>query len=162
MPKKSQKALLKQIVQEIRTFCEENTDAAIIKKYAYYFKEGYDGWGLSREIYEAGKIQFIEKYKCALTLDDALDLSDLLFESGKFEEGTFGFSIVLSFQDEFTSATIERIGKWFEGGVQNWAHTDVICGEMISLFYKNNIIKYEDLSSWRDSASKWRTACGAG
>ena len=155
MTKKTQQ-LLNQIVKEIRAFCEQNTDPAVIKKYAYYFKEGYDGWGLSREIYEAGKNQFIETYKEKLTLADALDLSDLLFESGKYEEGSFGFSFVLSFHEEFTPATISRIGKWFEGGVQNWAHTDVICSEVISLFYKNNIIKYEDLSSWRDSSSKWK------
>lgn len=35
--------------QEIKKFLTENADDAIVKKYARYFKEGYDAYGIDKE-----------------------------------------------------------------------------------------------------------------
>ena len=37
---------LETIAEEIRAFCRRNADPALVKKYAIYFKEGYDAYGV--------------------------------------------------------------------------------------------------------------------
>jgi hypothetical protein len=37
-------------IKEIREFCESNSDPEIIKKYSKYFKEGYDGYGIDKNV----------------------------------------------------------------------------------------------------------------
>jgi len=32
----------KELYEDIRGYCRENSDEAVVKKYAKYFKEGYD------------------------------------------------------------------------------------------------------------------------
>jgi hypothetical protein len=39
-------------VKEIREFCESNSDPEIIKKLLRYFKEGYDGYGIDKNVIE--------------------------------------------------------------------------------------------------------------
>jgi len=40
----------KELCEDIRGCCRENSDEAVVKKYSRYFKEGYDAYGLSREL----------------------------------------------------------------------------------------------------------------
>ncbi len=37
-------------IKEIRKFCSNNSDPAIIKKYQGYFKNGYDGYGVDNKL----------------------------------------------------------------------------------------------------------------
>ncbi len=150
------KKKLQTIVGEIRTFCAENGDERVIKKYSRYFTEGYDAYGLTREIYEAQRDKFVEAYKDSLGLDGFLKLGDILIQSGKYEEASFAISFITPYKSEFTAETFQYLGTWLENGICNWGHTDVLCGLLLSHFLENNIVKLDDLSSWRESSSKWK------
>ncbi len=41
--------MVQKIEQEIRQFLKANADEAVVKKYAKYFKEGYDPYGVAGE-----------------------------------------------------------------------------------------------------------------
>jgi 3-methyladenine DNA glycosylase AlkD len=58
--------------------------------------------------------------------------------------------------DQFTPDAFQRIGLWLEHGVRNWAHSDLICGMILSPCLNKRIASLADLSAWRDSASKWK------
>ncbi len=149
-------APLQQVLLEIREFCARNASEAQRKKYAKFFTEGYDAYGVSKDIWEANRTRFYHAYKDRLGLTDFLDLGDLLFESGKYEEGSAAIVSVAEMLAEFTPDAFQRVGRWLERGVRNWAHSDVICGMILSPCLNKQVVGLSDLSSWRASASKWK------
>ncbi len=146
----------KKIVKEIRAFCQTKADEGLVRKYSRYFTEGYDAYGLSKEVFLAEASNLVGKLRGELSLEEALRLGDLLFQSGKYEEGSFAIYIVEAYEDEFTPAVFQRIGTWFEEGVRNWAHTDVLCSKVLSIFFKKGVCGLDDLALWRESPSKWK------
>ncbi len=148
--------ILNNAVTEIRAFCQANADPAVVKKYAKYFKEGYDGYGIGKEVWEANRTRFYDKYRNELGLSGFLKLGNKLFTSGKYEEGSAAIVSVKPFLDSFTPEAFQGIGQWLETGVRNWAHTDVICGELLSPCLKNGVISIAELEGWRQSDSKWK------
>jgi len=151
-----QDQVLRAAVEDIRAFCRANADPKTVAKYAKYFKEGYDGYGISKEVWEANRTRFYEKYRDRLTLDGFLRLGQLLFESGKYEEGSAAIVSIKPLLGQFTAETYQGIGAWLEKGVRNWAHTDIICGDLLSPCLKNGTLAYSELADWRCSASKWK------
>lgn len=80
----------------------------------------------------------------------------MLFATSKFEEGSLAITLTGTFHDEFTQDTFGRFGKWLEKDVRNWAHTDVICGSLLSPLIKRCVVNLADFASWRESPSLWR------
>ena len=65
-------------VKEIREFCESNSDPEIIKKFSKYFKEGYDGYGIDKNVIEKQIDNWKEQWKDEMTIDSYLMLGDEL------------------------------------------------------------------------------------
>lgn len=147
---------LQSIVLEIRQYCEENRDEARVKKYAKFFTEGWDAYGLSAEAFLEQKEKINRKYEKELTLEDYIQLGDLLVKSGKYEEASFAIRLIDIFKDQFQNNHFQEIGSWLEKGICNWGHTDVLCGEVLASFLEKGIAAMDDLSSWRESSSKWK------
>ena len=141
---------------DIRAFCAANANAAQAARYAKFFTEGYDPYGITKEVWEANRLRFYEQYRDRLGLSDFLDLGDILFKSGKYEEASFAITTVLPMRDQFTPETFQRIGGWLECGVRNWAHSDVICGDLLGPCLKSRVANLADMSAWRNSETKWK------
>ena len=144
----------KELCEDIRNYCRANADEAVVKKYSRYFKEGYDAYGLSRDKYEEKVDSLVNDKRINMKL--VLSASRHLVKSGKYEETSFAIRLLSKFSDEFTASTFDEIGKWFEIGIINWGHTDVICGMLISKFFEKNIITLESLSDWRTAKNKYQ------
>jgi 3-methyladenine DNA glycosylase AlkD len=139
---------------EIHSFCESNTDEAKIKKYSRYFKDGYHGYGVPKELYDS-KIRALLDYT-ELTLDLVLQSAPLLMKTGMYEETSFVIALSLHFQNQFTRKTFESIESWFNYGIKNWAHTDYLSGELMFIFFRKGIIDFKDLSKWRKAKNKFQ------
>lgn len=143
-------------LKEIRAFCESNSNPEIIKKYSKYFKDGYDGYSIEQKKFETQRDKWIEQWKSEMTLNNYLDLGDKLIQTGKFEEMSFAISFLQSERQNYTSLTFNRIGKWFDYGISNWATTDVLCMLVLSSFLIDNKISFEKLKEWTKSDSEWK------
>jgi 3-methyladenine DNA glycosylase AlkD len=139
---------------EIIAFCQANADEAIVKKYSRYFKEDYDAYGLTYPLYEA-KVKSIMSDP-GIDLPFVLKTSRLLIPGTKYEETSFALGMVKALKKNYTPETFEEIGYWFSIGIRNWAHTDSLCSEILSVFLLKNIISYKDMSSWRTSSNKFQ------
>lgn len=143
-----------QIFEDIHVYCEANANEAIVQKYARYFKEGYDAFGLTQEQNAALVETLLE--------DPANDLAmvfrtaPLLLKTGKYEETSIALRWLLAFSKQFTKQTFDDFGEWFSIGITNWGHTDFICSEIIHPFLKKKIITYTDLAKWRKAKSKFQ------
>ena len=142
------------LYEEIRSYCRANADEAVVKKYSRYFKEGYDAYGLSREKLEE-KVNSILSDK-SVNMKLVLSVSRSLIKSGKYEETSFAIRLLNEFSEQFTAATFREIEKWFQIGIINWGHTDVICGMLIPPFFEMKIISLEALSDWCTTKNKYQ------
>ena len=144
----------KDLCEEIRSFCRANADDAVVKKYSKYFKEGYDAYGVSREKLDAKVKSLLSNKEINMKL--VLTASRQLVKSGKYEETSFAIRLLKGFSKQFDAGTFAQIEKWFQIGVINWAHTDGICGELISHFLEKDIVQLEALSDWRTAKNRFQ------
>lgn len=147
---------LKDYLSEVRTFLQSNADPKIVEKYSRYFKEGYDAYGVSKEKWDKQKNEWIKEWQEVLGFDGFLRLGDNLIENGKYEECSCAIAFMKPFSELFTEDTYNHFGSWLEKGIQNWAHTDMLCGEILSPMLKNKKVKLTGMISWRESTSKWK------
>ena len=143
-------------IKEIRKFCESNSDPKIIAKYAKYFKEGFDGFGIDSKVLRNQIESWIKKWEDEMTLQNYLDLSDELMKNGRFEEKDLAIHFIKSKKAEYSEDIFYRIGKWFESGISNWASTDVLCMLVLPHFFIENIIGFDKLKEWNNSKSEWQ------
>jgi 3-methyladenine DNA glycosylase AlkD len=143
-----------ELFKEIDNFCRANGDEAIVKKYARYFKEGYDAFGLTLEQSDAKVKSLLEDPGIDLGL--VFRVAPLLLGTGKYEETSFALRLLMAFKNEFSKDTFHAFEGWFDMGITNWGHTDFICSEIMQLFFKKEIITYHDLAKWRTGKNKFQ------
>ena len=143
-------------LKEIRDFCIKNSKQSNIDKYSRYFKDGFDGYGIDQKVYEAQRDLWIADWKKEMTIGKYLELGDKLIQIGKYEEISFAISFLKSERENYIESTFDRIGKWFDYGISNWATTDVLCMLVLSSFFVDKVISFEQLKSWTNSDSEWK------
>jgi 3-methyladenine DNA glycosylase AlkD len=147
---------IRNLRREIRAWCEEHTDPQQAAKYARFFREGWDAWGVhDDESWAERRRQWLEGY-LDLKLGGFLRLGEDLFATGKYEEAGAGIWLVAQHKPHFNKRTLPAIGKWFAAGVNNWAHTDVICGQLLGHLLESCIAPLDSLGPWRTSARKYQ------
>jgi 3-methyladenine DNA glycosylase AlkD len=140
---------------EIVAYCREHSDEALVKKYSRYFKEGvYDAYGLSMELMNVKIKEILNRKDVDFQVIRAT--SELLAKSKKYEEPSFALLFYKSFIKQFDSSVFSDIAIWFETGINNWAHSDSICGELLFPLLKKNIIEYTDLKPWITAKNKFQ------
>jgi len=141
---------------EIRRFCQKKANPELEKKYARYFTEGYDAYGLDQKTFESQRDKWLELWKKDFTINEFIALGDKLISTGKYEEASFAVSFIYSQLENLTADTFERLGRWLEKGIINWAHTDTLSGRALSFFFTNKILEIDALKEWTKSPSKWK------
>ncbi|MBE0661000.1 MAG: DNA alkylation repair protein [Bacteroidales bacterium] len=141
---------------EIQGFFAKHVNLENIAKYSRYFKDGFKGYGIDQKTFEEQKEHWIETWKDEMSLDDYLDLGELLVQTGNYEEASLAIMFVASRREQFTPATFDRLGKWFSLGMDNWANTDVLCMLVLKNFMLDKVIDYPKLASWSIATSEWQ------
>ncbi|MBI5280261.1 MAG: DNA alkylation repair protein [Candidatus Solibacter usitatus] len=143
---------------EIREYCGAHADAAGAAKYARYFKEGYDAWGLAdgkHEFWNAKREEWLKRY-AKLGLKGFLRAGELLFRSGKHEEGGMAIRLVKSFGAEVDAAALPGLERWFAAGIGNWAHVDALCAEVLGPALGAGRVRLKELAGWRESKFRFQ------
>jgi 3-methyladenine DNA glycosylase AlkD len=147
---------VKRLADEIRLYCSEHQNPELAAKYARYFREGYDSWGLmdgKSEVWEDKKREWFERYR-SLGLPGFLRYGAQAFRHGKYEEGALAIQFVARLLDEFDLGHLKEMEKWFDSGVRNWAHADVLCSLVLGPLLERRQIDLKALAGWRES--KWK------
>jgi 3-methyladenine DNA glycosylase AlkD len=145
------------IADEVQRYCQSHADPDRVAKYARYFKEGYDAYGVDFRTEECIQQRRIWSQRLRDHGPAAfLDVGDLLVASGKYEEASFAILFATDHREVYTPEVFRRIGDWFEGGIRNWGHTDVLCSEVLSRFFIDGTVTLSELEPWRASSAKFR------
>jgi 3-methyladenine DNA glycosylase AlkD len=148
------------LVAEINEFGKVNYNEANVKKYSRYFKDGvFDAWGLTQELLY-NKVDEIVSRK-DVDFDFLRIVSKLLVTRPKYEETSFAIVFYRKFSENFSPDTFHDIEKWFETGITNWGHCDVISGDLIFMHLHRKIISYRDLKPWVTAKSKYQRRAAA-
>ena len=142
------------LVRELDRYGTANGDPALVAKYLRYFKEGYNAYGLSHE-------QVMGRTEALLALPEMtpeflMALTPLLVATGRYEMTIIAFRLVQSRKKTWDVRYFETVETWFSAGIHNWAETDVICGELMNLFFKKGLVTTERLEPWRVAENKFQ------
>jgi 3-methyladenine DNA glycosylase AlkD len=144
-----------ELYNEIVVFCRSNTNEELIKKYSRYFKEGlYNAYGLPQHLMENKVKEILDRKD--VDWEVIRETSKLLVSSLKYEECSFAILFYKSFLKKSDKRTFEDLTVWFQTGINNWAHCDSVCGELIFPLLKNNTITLTDLKSWITARNKFQ------
>lgn len=144
------------ILTDIRKFLKANANPEQAKKYEKFFTEGYDAYGIDKDVYIEKAEQLVSDIKENGTAKDIYPLAKELLSTGKYEEASFAVHYAMGFKDQFNKTDFQKLSNWLENGIINWGHTDVLCGEVLGYMILNKVVSYEDMSDWRESPSKWK------
>ncbi|HNX44066.1 MAG TPA: DNA alkylation repair protein [Bacteroidales bacterium] len=142
------------LFNDIRFYCTANASDEMVMKYSRYFREGYDAYGLSLDQLEEKVLDILEHEET--TFDLILKTSRLLVKSPKYEETSFAILLTKAFAKHFTPDIFNEIEKWFENGITNWAHADVISGELLIIFLKKKLVSLQAFENWRTADNKFQ------
>lgn len=145
-----------ELVSTIRSYCQAHADPSKAGKWARYFSEGYDSWGLldkDNPFFTTQRDFWFQQYR-TIGLKGFLDAGAELAKSGKFEEASIATSFVKEFRDEFDEKSLKHLVRWFDGGIRNWAHVDVLCMEVLAPCVKAGRVSLAAIGAWR--VSEWK------
>lgn len=151
------------LVEEIRAYCRTHANPANAAKWQRYFSEGYDAWGFTDRndpIYTTQQSEWMAKY-ADLGVDGFLEAGRSLFGSGKYEEGALAIRLLVPYREEIGGDRLAALAGWFDGGVRNWAHADVLCAELLSPLLAAGRLKERALQGWRTSPHRFQRRAAA-
>jgi 3-methyladenine DNA glycosylase AlkD len=146
------------LIKKIRAYCKAHGNPANVKKYQRFFKEGYDAYGLDVATYEAGIKSLTD---AGVTLKTVLEAAPDLLKSGKYEETSFVLSLIKRSNEKYTSKTFKEIERFFDYGIVNWAHADMLAGDIVPQFILDKIVPLEALEPWQKGENKFQRRVSA-
>lgn len=151
------------LVAAIREYCRVNAQPDKADKWARYFSEGYDSWGLldrDHPIFTAQQEAWAAEFS-GLGVDGFIEAGRELFNSGKYEEGALAIRFLKPYRDQIGESRLAALTAWFDGGIRNWAHVDVLCGEILSPLIESGRLKPAAFSEWRTSPHRFQRRAAA-
>lgn len=146
-----------ELYQEIINFCIKNADENNVEKYSRYFKGGFNGYGIESGLIPNKTQEYKKESWFSIKL--VYEVSKLLIPNEKYELVSFALVLLNEFNKEFDYTTFKNIESWFSIGINNWAHTDGIVQYFFPTLWKKEIIKLQDISSWRKAENKFQRRC---
>ena len=145
------------IAGEVREYCIAHANPDLVRKYAKFFREGYDAYGIDHKDpeWERHRKDWAARLRAAGPAA-YLDAGDILTRTGKYEEASVAILCAAAMRDRYTPAAFTRIGKWFEGGIRNWGHSDAICSLVLGPFLTDGVVDLDAVGAWRTSEFKYK------
>jgi 3-methyladenine DNA glycosylase AlkD len=147
-----------QLAREIQAYCAAHADPEGARKFERYFREGYDAWGMldrNHPFFNEQQAAWSEAY-AGIGLGGFLRVGEILFASGKYEEASISIRFVENLLPQVDAATALSLSRWFEAGLRNWAHADVLCNQLLSPLLRDGRLSAEDLAPWRSSPLRFQ------
>ncbi len=142
---------------EIFSFCEsyffDHENPQLAAKYARYFTEGYDAFGLEEAQLKELRQLIFQNFEP--TVPELASLAYHFFATGKYEFGSLALILLKKHRPRYTRLVYDEIKRCLDDVVENWAHSDLIATKLTPVLLELDIATMEDFASWLSSPSKW-------
>ncbi len=143
--------------KEINNFCEANRNPEQALKCSHFFVEGYsNAYGIQLKTIRLEHKQMVNQHRSELGMSSCLELGGRLIKAGSFEKTNFAILFAGVFPEEYTPAIFEHLGSWLDDSISNWAHADMLAGDIFSTFLLKKVVPFTAFSEWRTALSKWK------
>jgi 3-methyladenine DNA glycosylase AlkD len=121
-----------------------------------YFKGTVKCFGVSAPGIHALAAELYGLVKRDWTVDDAVELCDILFPRPELEAKAVGALILVRFNKDFTPAFFAKTKSWLAGDLlDNWASVDGFCTQAMGAF----LLRYPDfvdkIKAWAFHRNRW-------
>ena len=147
----------KELIKEIRVYCQANANEANVIKYSRYFKGGFNAYGLANGLVESKVTDLLQDK--TITIPLILQAAPELVKSEKYEETGFAFLMLNHRKKQYTREVFKAIESWFALGITNWAHADMLGMWVLPDLVKQKVVTMEDFGPWLTSEYKFQRRC---
>jgi 3-methyladenine DNA glycosylase AlkD len=147
----------KEFYQDFVDYCSRHANPDTVKKYARYFKENYDAYGLTQALMDE-KIQAILAMK-DFNLELLVKSAPLFFRNGKYETTSIIISLLNRMHKQYTKELFVVISSWFGLSIHNWAHADMMGMYILPSFMKQGLMVMKDFKPWLNAPYKFQRRC---
>jgi len=121
-----------------------------------YFKEAFKCYGLTaiqirylaKEIYQSVKAEW--------SVDDAIQLCDILLPNPYHEAKGFGILILEKYKKDFPKSLFLKIKNWLSSSyLNNWAAVDVLCPDSVGSLLVTYPELVKEIKTWTNSPNRW-------
>jgi len=84
------------------------------------------------------------------------ELTDALWQSGKFEEGAVAIQLYARIRRKCGLAEWKLFAKWLDKHIANWAHCDALCADVLGPMLIANPAWVPSLQTWTTARQKYK------
>lgn len=142
---------------KITSYCIANTNEANARRYDRFFKEGFNGYGITTE-----NVTLIIKELLSdksLKPETVIEALHKYLISGRYEEISIPLGVLLKMGKQFNRNHFDSIADIFAEGIDNWAHADTMAMNMLPEFILRKIVDASAFENWKDSPFKFQRRC---
>lgn len=145
------------LFDEIRKYCKANANSENRDKYQRFFKEELIAYGLTSTQVRNKTKEILKNRKW--DKNEFFDIMPLLFSGKMSEEISIGLLLLDGISKKFTLGDFERYSGFFQMGISNWAHADMLGMFTLPKFLKMKLVTPNDFSLWVMSEYKFQRRC---
>ncbi len=138
-------------------YCTKHSDAAIVAKYARYFKESYDAYGITQPLMDEKAKEYLGNKEVDIAL--VLKAAPIFFNNRKYETTSMILMLLNRMHKKYDIKLFEAISSWFAMSIHNWAHADMLGMFILPSLVKQGIITMKDFKPWLSSEFKFQRRC---
>jgi len=147
----------KELAEKITSYCIANANEENARRYDRFFKEGYDGYGITTE--NVTKLLSELLSDKSLKPETVIEALEKHLITGKYEEISIPLGLLLKMGKQFNALHFETLSGIFAKGINNWAHADTMAMNMLPEFILRKIVNAEDFIPWKTSPYKFQRRC---
>ena len=121
-----------------------------------YFKKTVKCYGVAAPGVHALAAELYGLVKRDWTIDDAVELCDILFPRRELEAKAVGALILVRFYKSFTPAFFAKAKSWLAGDLlDNWASVDGFCTQAMGAFLQRYPAFVDKIKAWAFHRNRW-------
>jgi 3-methyladenine DNA glycosylase AlkD len=144
------------VAREALTLLRARADTRRARGVQAYFKESVRAFGVTAPQARQIAAQLHRQVKREWTVEDAIDLCDLLLPRPELEAKGVAILLLHRFRKTYPKALFEKTRGWLLANrLDNWASVDALCPEVIGTLVEAHPPLLERLESWSRSPNRW-------
>jgi len=136
-------------INEIRKELQSNANPTLAVNYKRYLKSQYNFYGLRVPMLR----KIAKKYK-NMSIYDAMNLFEELWNSGNHEEMNLGIFLLQNYKKQFNLELWHFLMKRIEKA-KSWDHIDILCSGILGYILRDNINLTSEIKKLSESNNPW-------